>query len=248
MSICTLCLLESEKMPACRSCSIPYCSKECQKLDWKRHKQECVGVECNKKKIVPSPELSRARAQLQIWFDHKEKIGAFTLLANLLFSQDAYKSYYLEVTVEHNGKYHFYVPESKANVKHLMLMTEKHPDFFQIVCQHFNKGKKEEDGEEAKTDIFLLMECNLGNDLPSQTMMTTVRAHPVNACHAEAMSFYQKYPNRLVQKFNRNQELVDFREKRKKREKEVAIQDPFFIDFKLFLGKLAFPWRYSPKS
>jgi hypothetical protein len=39
---CRSCGVAPEKLMACSSCKkVRYCSRECQKADWKRHKEEC---------------------------------------------------------------------------------------------------------------------------------------------------------------------------------------------------------------
>src|SRR6218665_1278061 len=40
--LCVYCRLENSKMKKCTKCkSAAYCSRECQRADWKRHKTEC---------------------------------------------------------------------------------------------------------------------------------------------------------------------------------------------------------------
>lgn len=347
MLTCTRCLVQVESMPACKSCNIPYCSKECQTKDWKRHKQECSSR--------PAPSLSRTRAQLQIWMDHKEKIGALTLLGNLLLlPQDTYKSCYLDVTVRHDGNLGFYIPriiplpidddescnhdskqESSQNkvkqkvavlkaanlkeanpnhqtldeksdktkshdrkttklsdsetpisgpngifpmltstqieangekkrqnaifgvrIQHLVHMADKHPDFFKCVRQHLNEQPDSSIPKmKEKNEIFLLMHCDLGGDLPSQIMMTTIKAYPVNSIHAEAMHYYSTYgPLRLIEKFNRNENMLDFNIRKGRRDGGRAritgsennnASDPFFREFQEFLEGLARPTQRS---
>lgn len=43
MFICTTCKLEAKQMSRCKSCRATcYCSYSCQKIDWKRHKSQCM--------------------------------------------------------------------------------------------------------------------------------------------------------------------------------------------------------------
>ncbi|RYE17877.1 MAG: zinc finger MYND domain-containing protein [Sphingobacteriaceae bacterium] len=43
---CLVCGLTEDKMPSCARChAVAYCSRSCQKIDWKsRHKYECQGM------------------------------------------------------------------------------------------------------------------------------------------------------------------------------------------------------------
>ncbi|XP_071084689.1 uncharacterized protein [Haliotis cracherodii] len=45
-SMCSFCEKKSPKLKACSKCHLtPYCSKECQRKDWKRHKLWCEGIQ-----------------------------------------------------------------------------------------------------------------------------------------------------------------------------------------------------------
>ncbi|XP_046573155.1 uncharacterized protein LOC124281171 [Haliotis rubra] len=45
-SACSVCERRSPKLKACSKCHLtPYCSKECQRKDWKRHKAWCEGIQ-----------------------------------------------------------------------------------------------------------------------------------------------------------------------------------------------------------
>ncbi|XP_067669581.1 uncharacterized protein [Haliotis asinina] len=45
-SVCSVCERRSPKPKACSKCHLtPYCSKECQRKDWKRHKVWCEGIQ-----------------------------------------------------------------------------------------------------------------------------------------------------------------------------------------------------------
>lgn len=44
-SICAGCGINSQTMPRCEAChATTYCSKSCQRRDWKRHKDQCTSM------------------------------------------------------------------------------------------------------------------------------------------------------------------------------------------------------------
>lgn len=57
---CSCCLAESSELMRCGGCStLSYCSKDCQRSDWKVHKQECkaFGLLTKEKKFKVTAEF-----------------------------------------------------------------------------------------------------------------------------------------------------------------------------------------------
>ena len=144
-------------------------------------------------------------------------------------------------------------PPQKAifgvRIQHLLHMSESQPDFFKCVRQHLNETETAVPPK-VKKEIFILMHCDLGGDLPSQIMMTTIKVYPVNSHHAEAMDYYSTYPHRLIEKFNRNEDMLDLRHRRGGKLPPPRLvgdgaRDPFFRDFQYFLERLANPTRHQ---
>ncbi|KAI9193202.1 uncharacterized protein BJ171DRAFT_640866 [Polychytrium aggregatum] len=61
---CTLCQItssSSRKLQRCAKCPSKYCSKECQALDWKRHKDLCKNFQTNHVLIIKPEDFTAAR-------------------------------------------------------------------------------------------------------------------------------------------------------------------------------------------
>ena len=69
MSLCHNCFMESKHLKKCKDCAgVWYCSRECQKQDWKEHKQVC-----SKLKVAIKKEKHRRKNLIKA--DPNEKVS-----------------------------------------------------------------------------------------------------------------------------------------------------------------------------
>lgn len=81
MDCCAYCKTDDVKLMYCGRCGLqPYCSKQCQKKDWKNHKIVCARKKIGSKEAKPSESFffeSRKKEELYIRkvYKHLKSIG-----------------------------------------------------------------------------------------------------------------------------------------------------------------------------
>ncbi|KII92753.1 hypothetical protein PLICRDRAFT_484067 [Plicaturopsis crispa FD-325 SS-3] len=71
--VCNYCMKEvgRQNLKECGGCHfVKYCSKDCQKLGWKTHKQRCGTGKALREKLATNPDANSLNEALSKWLDH----------------------------------------------------------------------------------------------------------------------------------------------------------------------------------